>query len=188
MTAAKIRINLVNPEQASDKIKGTFTAVKKQMGVLPNMIRAMANAPSVLQAYLQFSGALATGKLSPKLREQIAVLTAQSNSCDYCMSAHTYLGQAAGISADELSQSREGQSNDPKTKAALKFVKSVIDKKGEVSDADWQAVRDSGFSDEEVLEMIAAVALNVLTNYFNKAAKTEIEFPIISTTSAASKK
>lgn len=102
---------------------------------------------------------------------------AEVNGCDYCLSAHTALGRGAGLSDEQLDASRAGQASDPKASAALQFARATVESRGGVADSDLGRVRAAGFSDAEVVEIIAHVALNVFTNYFNRAAQTEIDFP-----------
>ncbi len=171
------RITPVNPEDAQGKAKQLLTAVKNSLGVTPTMMRAMAQSPAVLGGYLQFSAALGTGSLTAKVREQIALAVAQANSCEYCLSAHTALGASAGLTAGEVSASRLALSDDPKTDALLKFVRTIVTQNGQVRDADFDRVRDAGFSEGEIAEIVANVAINIFTNYFNLVAGTEIDFP-----------
>jgi len=148
--------------------------------MVPNTFKVMANAPAVLEAFLAFNGALGSGTLDPQIREQIALVTAQSNHCDYCLSAHTAIGKLVGLKEQEIIASREGRGSTARTTAALTFAKQVLDGKGRVSDENVQAVRKAGFSDGEIAEIIAHVALNVFTNYFNVATQVDIDFPIVS--------
>ena len=171
------RLNPINIDQAQGKSKELLTAVKKAMGATPNIFTTMANAPSVLEGYLNFNGALSGGKLTPQLREQIALVTAGANGCGYCASAHTYLGDKAGIKKEELTSNLSGHSSDAKTQSALNFARKLIDARGTVSESDIQSVRNEGFDDEQLIEILAHVALNTFTNYFNEAFKTEIDFP-----------
>src|SRR5262245_25294309 len=83
------RFNQFNPETATGRARELLGIVKGKLGLVPNMTRAMANAPAVLDGYLQLSGALAKGTLPAKVREQIALAVAQANGCDYCLAAHT---------------------------------------------------------------------------------------------------
>ncbi len=157
-----------------------LAAVQRGLGVTPNMTRAMANSPAVLQGYLGLSGALATGSLRPAVREQIALAVAQANSCGYCLSAHSYLAEhVANLSAAEISDARRATSTDPKAAAILKFAVVVNTTHGAVSAHDVEQLRAAGASDAEIAETIAHVGLNVLTNYFNKAAAVEIDFPVV---------
>ena len=160
-------------------------AVKSKLGIVPNMIRVMAASPVVLEAYLGFSDALASGLLDAKTREELVLLTAQENHCNYCLSAHTAIGKMIGLKHDEIVASREGNGTSPKTTAALAFVKRVLDAKGEISETELATVGSAGFSEGEIAEIIAHVALNVFTNYFNIATDVDIAFPKVSYTEIA---
>jgi uncharacterized peroxidase-related enzyme len=171
------RIQPINYEQSTGKAKELLDAVKAKFGITPNMMKTMAQSPAVLEAYLNFSGALGGGNLTARLREQIALISAEVNGCGYCASAHTAIGKMVGLDEDAILAARNGNAADAKTDAALKFARAVIVNRGEVSNADLQAVKDVGFSDGEVGEIVANVALNIFTNYFNEIAKTDIDFP-----------
>jgi uncharacterized peroxidase-related enzyme len=146
---------------------------------VPNMTRIMVNSPAVLEGYLNFSGALAGGALSPKLREQIALIVAEANTCGYCLSAHTAIGKLVGLSPVEVESACEGVTTDAKAGAALRFAKALVTERGFVNDGEIESLRRLGFSDGEIAEIIANVALNVFTNYFNHVAETDIDFPVV---------
>jgi uncharacterized peroxidase-related enzyme len=174
------RLQVIDPSVAPVKAKELLDAVKGKLGIVPNMTKVMANSPAVLGAYLGFSGALAGGLLEPKVREELALLTAQQNHCDYCLSAHAAIGKMVGLSAEQVRESRAGVGYTPKATAALTFARRVLETKGQVSESDFAEAREGGLSDGEVAEVIAHVALNVFTNYFNVAAEVEIDFPRVS--------
>lgn len=173
------RINQVTQPQG--KAKTLLDAVRQSMGSTPNIFTTFANAPAALEAYLNFNSALGEGKLNPKIREQIAITVAGFNGCDYCASAHTYIGGKSGIDGSELEANIAGRSSNSKTQAALVFAKSLLNTRGRVSNEDLQAVRDAGYDDEEIIEILAHVALNTFTNYFNETALTDIDFPVVTT-------
>lgn len=173
------RIKTLTIATAEGKGKDLLEGAKKAMGKELNIFGAFANAPAALESLLGFVGSLSKGKLAPALREQLALVTAGQNSCDYCASAHTYLATNAGVAKDECAINLQGKSSDKKTQAALTFAAQLVEKRGNVSEADLKAVRDAGFNDEEVVEILAHVALNTFTNYFNEAFKTEIDFPVV---------
>jgi uncharacterized peroxidase-related enzyme len=135
-----------------------------------------------LQFYLQQGEALAGGSLPAQLREQIALVTAGSNGCDYCASAHTLMGKGAGLAADEMAKNLQGRSGDAKTQAALDFAKAIVQSRGQVTDVQIQAVRSAGYSEADVVEIVAHVATNLFTNYFNLIAGTVVDFPPVSAT------
>ncbi|WP_305787562.1 carboxymuconolactone decarboxylase family protein [Symbioplanes lichenis] len=173
------RLTTVDPAAADTdpKARALLGKVERALGVTPNMMRAMAASPATLNAYLQFSGALSQGLLPAAVQEQIALVSAVANDCGYCLAAHTVLGAKAGVSAEDLAAGRSAQASDPKTEAALVFAREVIATKGFVSDQDLDAVRAAGWSDGEVGEIVAAVALNAFTNYFNSVGQTTLDFP-----------
>lgn len=179
------RIPALDPATAPASVRATLDAVKAKLGMVPNLMKTMAQAPSVLDGYLAFSGAAGSGALPAALREQIALLTAETNGCDYCASAHQALGKMAGLSADEIARGYAGDSADPKARAALAFAGSVLANRGKVSDGDLAAIKAAGYSDGEVLEIVANTVLNVLTNYVNNVAGTDIDFPRVHTGRAA---
>jgi uncharacterized peroxidase-related enzyme len=172
------RVTPVNFDTAEGKAKQLLDAVKAKLGIVPNMTRAMAVSPSVLEAYLGFSGTLAHGVLPAKVREQLALDVGEANHCDYCVSAHTYIGKnVAGLSDQDILDSRKGTATDPKIDALLRFARTVVAKQGVVDDSDVAAVRAAGYGDAEVAEVVAHVALNIFTNYFNNVGGTAIDFP-----------
>lgn len=171
------RIQPISYEESTGRVKELLTGVKQTLGMTPNMMKTMAQSPAVLEAYLNFSAALGGGSLDAKLREQIALVSAEVNGCGYCAAAHTAIGKMTGLGEDAILAARKGHSIDARTNAALQFARNVIVNRGEVSDADWQAVKDLGFSDGEISEIIASIALNIFTNYFNLIASTDIDFP-----------
>jgi len=157
-----------------------LTAVKKQLGMVPNLFRVVGNSPAALEGYLGLNGALGKGSLDAATRERIALAVASINGCSYCLSAHTYLGKnVAKLTDVELEANRNGTSTDAKAAAAVAFAVRVVQERGHVSDADLQAVKDAGYDEPQIVEIVLHVALNTLTNYVNEVAKTEIDFPAV---------
>jgi len=173
------RLNPIDPANATGNTAQLLDTVQQKLGVVPNLLRTFANSPAVLEAYLGFSGALAGASLGAQLSEKIALTVAGANGCDYCASAHTAIGKGAGIPRDELERNLEGFSSDERTTVILDFAATIVEKRGLVSDTDVAAVRAAGVSDAEIAEIVAAVALNLFTNYFNHVAGTDIDFPVV---------
>ena len=155
-------------------------AVKKQLGVVPNLFRVVANSPAALEGFLGLSGALGRGKLDARTRARLALVVAEQNGCDYCLSAHTYLGKnATHLDDAELDANRDARSSDPRAAAALRFAAEVVRTRGHVTDDDLRAVKEAGYDDAQVIEIVLHVVLNTLTNYVNVVAGTEIDFPVV---------
>jgi len=171
------RLPQIDPVQATGQAKSLLDQVQQSLRIVPNMTRAMANSPAVLAGYLGFSGALHGGALPAKLREQIALAVAETNSCGYCLAAHATIGKMVGLPPADIEASRRLEPTDPEAGAALRFAAAVLEGRGEVSDDEFARVRQAGFTDAEIAEIVAHVALNVFTNYFNKAIEVTIDFP-----------
>ena len=178
------RLPLIDPDAAGDA-RQTLDAVRAQLKMVPNLFRVAANSPAALNALVAMEGALAKGHIRARAREQLAIAVAQENGCDYCLSAHTAIGTMIGVAEPELEAARQGASADPKTDALLKLATQIVRTRARISPADLAAARSAGVSDAEIVETVAAIALNVFTNYLNIVAETEIDFPILHTSQLA---
>lgn len=170
------RIQLQTAETTSDASRALLEQVHGAFGATPNMFRAVANSPAALASMWGSFGALGSGTLGAKLGEQIAVALADINDCEYCLAAHTMLGRKAGASAAEMSAAQAGQSDDPKTAAALRFATAVVKNRAKVDAAEVEALRAAGFDDAGIMEIMAHIALNLFTNYVNVAFAVPVDF------------
>ena len=162
------------PSAAQDTLK----AVEKMLGQVPNMFRLISNSPETLNGYVALNTALGAGKLDAKTRERIALAVAEANKCNYCLAAHSFLGEnVAKLAMDEILSARSGKSSDAKADKAVKFAVKVVKERGQVHSTDLEDLRNVGYSDAEIVEIVGHVALNTLTNYMNEVFKTEIDFP-----------
>ena len=169
-------------EAAPEASRPQLEAVNKMLGSVPNLFRLTSNSPAALEGYLGLNGALAKGNLTAQTRERIALAVAQINGCDYCLSAHTYLAKnLARLDDAEIAANRNGASSDSRADAAVRFAVKLVRERGRVSSADVAEVKMAGYSEAEVVEIVAHVALNTLTNYLNEAFDTPIDFPVVST-------
>ena len=151
--------------------------IHEAFGTTPNMFKAVANSPAALQSMWSAFGALGRGTLGARLGEQIAVAIANRNRCEYCLAAHTVLGQQAGASAAEMAAAQVGESGDARTAAAIAFALKVVERRAQVGDDDVARLRQAGFEDEQIVEILAHVALNLFTNYINVALDVPVDFP-----------
>ncbi len=179
------RLEPVNPAVAEGKVKTLLDAVKAKFGVHPTMFRIAAQSPAALEAMLGMFGSLGGGNLGPKLGEQIALTVSEHNACDWCLSAHTAIGRKHGLSQSELDGARIGVSTDPKARAALTLVSRILEERGKVTDQDLAAARTAGYTDGDIAEIVANVALTLFTNYLNNVAQTYNDFPAVKPRTAA---
>lgn len=178
------RLTQISDADASPEAAGLFTAIKSKVGAVPNLYRVMANEPAVLAAALGFNEALGKGSFDQKTREAIALAVAGENKCDYCASAHSAISKSLKVDVAEIAARLHGKSADPKLGAILAFAVKVVDKRGLVSDADIAAAKEAGLTQGEIVETVAVTVANILTNYINHVAETEIDFPVVRTQAA----
>jgi uncharacterized peroxidase-related enzyme len=176
------RIEPIQLAQATGEARELLQGVERQLGKVPNVFKVMALSPPILKGYLEMSRSVTDAGLDPGLREQIAVAVAGINRCDYCASAHTAVGKKRGVSAPELDINLQARSENIKTGAVFGLVKAILNRKGEVTDVEIDALRDAGFSDRQLVELIIYIGLSATANYLNKIARTEIDFPLVRTT------
>ena len=173
------RLTIPTREAAPAASQPLLDAVEKSLGVVPNLFRLVGQSPAALEGLLGLNGALGRA-LDPATRERIALAVAQVNGCDYCLSAHTYLGlNLAKLDEAEIARNRAGGSSDRRADAAVAFAAKVASERGRVSDADIAAVKLAGYSEAQIVEIVGLVAVNVYTNFINNVADTEIDFPVV---------
>lgn len=174
------RINLVTAATANEEQQALLTAIQNKLGMVPNFLKVFANSPAALRAFLGLHGIANEGSLDSQTRERIALTVAQKNSCEYCVSAHTAIGRGTGLSDEEMTAARAGSSADTKAAVAVRFARSVVEHQGEITTAELIEMRDAGFSESDIVEVITHVGMNILTNMIGKASRLEIDFPKVS--------
>jgi len=171
------RLNSVNPDLAQERVRELLGTVQQAFGMIPNTARVMANSPAVLESFLAFSTAMGGAGIGGKLHNQVKLSTSETNSCDYCTSILCAVAPSAGLSAADILAGRTGQSADGRTAAALKFSNAVLENRGKVSDQQLAEVREAGFNDADIVEVVASVVLGCFTNFLNNVADTELDIP-----------
>jgi uncharacterized peroxidase-related enzyme len=171
------RIQPVEPSAATGEARQLLETARSQLGAVPNFLRILAHSPKALGAFLGMYSSLGAGALDHATRERIALAVAEGNACEYCVSAHTAIGRSAGLSNEEMMLNRQGSSGDQEAAAAVALAKALNEHRGELTGAEFEAARAAGLSDAEIVEVIAAVALNFFTNVIGKATRVEIDFP-----------
>lgn len=164
-------------ETSPARSQAALRGIEAKFKAVPNFWRMLSVSPAALQGVLGAAGALVGGQLDARTRERIALAVANVNGCDYCNAAHTAGGRAAGLDPAELAAARRGQSQDDRAEAALRFAQKLAERRGAVDDEDLEALRQAGYSDPEIVEIVVHVGFNTLTNFVNEALGTPIDFP-----------
>lgn len=179
------RIQPLDPAAATGSVADQLAVTLKMLGATPNLFTTAANSTAALTAMNAFFQALGKGRLGGKIGERVAIAVAQANGCEYCLSAHTALGQMHGVDAAELDAARQGISADARAQAAITLALEIVDNKGRVGDGSLSEARAAGLTDGDIVETVAHVALNVFTNYLNNLAGTDVDFPVVALAQAA---
>ncbi|HUT12301.1 MAG TPA: carboxymuconolactone decarboxylase family protein [Thermoguttaceae bacterium] len=173
------RLRPIDYESSEGKTKELLDRVESKMGMLPNIFRTLANSPAVLEGFVCLRESLEGGVLPEKLREEIALSVSQCDHSDYCLRGHTAIGKTVGCSNEEIMDARRGLSSDRKVRVALQFARTVVEKRGWVADEDLIRVREAGYNDEEITEMIGWMALCIFGDYFSQVTQPEVDFPAV---------
>lgn len=148
-----------------------------KLGSCPNIYRTLAHSPAALEGVLHLAQSLTGASISPQDRERIALMSAQLNRCGYCLSAHTLIGGLSGLSDDDIQAARKGEAADTKSQAMISLAQAIISTQGNVPTDALEVARAANLTEAEIVETVVVVALNILTNFFNHVADTEIDFP-----------
>lgn len=171
------RVHLTQPNDQKAPLQELFDGVRTDSGSVSNMVLAMANAPGILRSYISFDRALREGKLASRLRAQIALTVGNVNSCEYCLATHIAASKRIGMNGSDIQAALDGHSPDAREDVVLQFARQLVEYRGDLTGREFYALRDAGYSDEEIVEVIGAVLVNIFTNYFNTVIQTELEAP-----------
>jgi len=174
------RIAVVTPATATAEQQALLDAIQAKLGMVPNFLKVFANSPAALRAFLGLHSIAGEGSLDAPTRERIALALAQQNTCEYCLAAHTAIGRKAGLTGQEIQANRAGGSEDARAAVAVQFARALVEHKGDVTSAEIQSMRDVGYTDAAIVEVITHVGMNLLTNILGKASRVEIDFPRVS--------
>jgi len=171
------RISVIDHTNANEEQRELLEGIQSSLGMVPNFLKVFANSPTALRAFLGLHTVAGEGSLDPQTRERIALAVAQQNACQYCVSAHTAIGRKAGLNSAEIEANRAGSSQDASAAVAVKFAQALVEHNGEVTTAELLEVRNAGYSESDIVEIITHVGMNILTNILGKASRIDIDFP-----------
>ncbi|WP_064574574.1 carboxymuconolactone decarboxylase family protein [Cupriavidus gilardii] len=171
------RSEALKPEHVPADSKPTLDAFTRNIGFTPNMMATFAQSPIAFNAWAGLLGSLSKA-LDVKTRDSIGLAVSEVNGCNYCLTVHSFTAEhMAKLPADDIILARKGRATDPRRDAAVQFARKVIETRGNVSDADLKIVRDAGYTDANIMEIVALVAMYSLTNFFNNVFDPEKDFP-----------
>jgi uncharacterized peroxidase-related enzyme len=171
--------NPVDPKTADADTKAALDLVQTAFGGIPNLMKMLAIAPNVLRGIMAFNQEVTSGELETSLVEQVALLASGINQCEYCVAVHVQVGQQAGLSRDELICNLQGEASDPRSQAVLNFTKAVVNHRGKVDESTVKSLREHGFSDKAIVEIVGVIGLYTFLNYIKHLTQPALDFPIV---------
>lgn len=163
-------------ESAPEAAKPILESALNGYGFVPNLYRAMAVAPSILEGYTTLSGIFGKANLSETERQIILMTNNRLNGCNYCMAAHTTLSQMGGVAADVIEALRNNTPiADNKLEALRQFSIVINESRGWPTNEQVKALLEVGYTQQTVLEVVLGTALKIMSNYTNHVAATDLD-------------
>lgn len=175
------RLFTVTLPEATSRAAELFSAVQQAVGKIPNSyIGIGGNSPTALEAVLSLEASLKKSSLSVADIEVVKLIVSQTTGCDYCLAAHTLIGKKIGLGREAILALRQARpSGDARNDALAKFVLHLITTSGTVETDVVTAIKQAGFTDEQIVDVTMAVASITLTNLFNRINDTTLDFPAV---------
>ena len=174
----KTTLPLKSINDAEPEAKVILEDAKKKLGFVPNMYKAMANSPGLLNTYIQGYGAFREKSGFSSIEQEVIFLAiSQVNGCEYCMAAHSFLAEAAsGVPSDVTAAIRDGKQVPEIQLSALSvFTRLMVTKRGLPSQSDVDTFLSSGYKEKDILEIIHAIAIKTISNYTNHIFHTDVD-------------
>jgi uncharacterized peroxidase-related enzyme len=168
-------VSYVSDQDAPAEIKPVFEGMEKKIGVVPNVFRAMAHNPEMLQAFLALNATLPKTKLDGKLRELAYIKTSELNGCDYCLHHHRGLGKKAGLNDRQVAETAQFETSDAYgdlEREVMRFAEEVT-RHINVTDAVYERLKKV-LGDRELVELAMTVGIANFTNRVTETLRLEL--------------
>lgn len=173
------RLSSIDGERGAKQTERIPNGLHLSLLETPDSLKILATSQATNQAYIKAERALASGMLTREQRKQIALLVAEINNSDYCLVTHSDSAKNCGLSEEDIRLARRATAVDPKAEAMLRFTLLVTLQRGDIKREDLRAVFKAGFSEGEVMEIIANIALNIFANYLNVVFRNEADCAVL---------
>ncbi|RPA67788.1 carboxymuconolactone decarboxylase family protein [Aquiflexum sp.] len=176
MSTETLNFKVPTLEEVSEKNKGILTAIKNQVGFVPNIYATYAYSENALERYTTFANGKTT--FNNKEKEVINLVVSQVNGCEYCQAAHTAIGKMNGFTDEQVISLRKGEAPfNEKFDALVKTAKAITLKKGRIEDEVLEIFFDAGYTKENLVDLIVAIGEKTTTNLLHNVTGIEIDFP-----------
>jgi AhpD family alkylhydroperoxidase len=171
-------LELADTTKMTGKTQEMLGNLEKGMGFMPNIMKQMANSPAALESFLSSRDALLRGSLDAQMIALIGIVVAEIYSCEYLLASRVAQAKKAGVSEEELNLARQQSSSDKKKDIGLQFVRNVVVRHGaEMPASDIQDLKTAGYTDGEIVELLANTSLNMFVYYLIQVGQPELDFP-----------
>ncbi|MFO1271158.1 MAG: carboxymuconolactone decarboxylase family protein [Rubrivivax sp.] len=169
-------INVPTRDQVSPANQAHFDALKKALGMVPNLYATLALSEHALGNYLAFQNAKSS--INGKAREVVNLVVSQVNNCQYCLAAHTVIGGMVGFKPEQILEIRRGSASfDARLDALAQLVKNIATERGHADPARVQAFFDAGWTQENLVDVIVVIGDKTVTNYLHGTTQVPVDFP-----------
>ncbi len=175
---AKLTLPLLTEDTAPEKGRELLSNTHKKQGFIPNMYREMAHAPGALSTYLHgYDWFRKESGFTPAEQEVVLLAISRENACHYCVAAHSMIAEKVSkVPPQAIQAIREGAAiHDPKLRALAAFVKEMVQTRGNPSQASLQAFTNAGYSEQQALQVVLAIAVKTISNYTNHLFDTPLD-------------
>lgn len=169
-------IQLADTSKITGRPQELLTQFEKGMGFVPNVVKQMANSPAALESFLTSRDVLSRGSLDASMIAMIGIVLAETYSCEYLLAARIAMAKKAGMSEEEINFAKQQSSKDAKKDLGLSFVRNVVVRHGEVLPGDVKDLSAAGYSEGEIVELLAQVSLNMFVYYMIQVGQPELDF------------
>jgi uncharacterized peroxidase-related enzyme len=170
-------ISVPTREQLDTKGQQIIDQVKGEMGMIPNLYATLAYSSNALENYLAYASKAGKDSFSNKELEAIKLGVSEVNGCEYCLAAHTVIAKMNGFSEEEVIQLREGSIANIRLRALSNLAIELAENKGNASDTAKENFFDAGFTEKELIDLLAVVIEITFTNYAHNLTQVPIDFP-----------
>ncbi len=174
-------IQLADTTKITGKPQELLLQFEKGMGFVPNVVKQMANSPAALEAFLTSREVLSKGLLDAQMIAMIGIAIAETYSSEYLLAARVMMAKKAGMSDEEIKLAKQQTSKDPKKDHGLSFVRNVVVRHGEVLASDVTELKTAGYTDGEIVEILAQVSFNMFVYYMVQVGQPELDFEKVPT-------
>ncbi len=174
-------LELADTTKLTGRPQELLSGFEKGMGFAPNVLKVMANSPAALEAFLSAREAISKGALDAQMIAAIGVTVAEIYSCEYLLAARVAMAVKAGMTEDEIKLARQQSSSDKKKDVGLSFVRNIVVRHADLPKDDIGELKAAGYTDGEIVELIANTSFNMMAYYLIQVAAPEIDFPKVAT-------